>query len=302
MATQTFAGEPLAVADSATPLHYVDWGAILAGTILASAISTLLFAFGTGIGLSMVSPYEGEGVSKTAYFVALGLWTLWVVVSSFMAGGYVSGRMRRRTGDGDRHEVEVRDGVHGLSVWALGTVVASILFALGVSGAAVGVAKVAAPAAGEAAKSAANSPTVDALFRQVVQPQAQSAPAAADSMATGSPPPATPRNAEADRSEVGRLLGTNMVKGELNATDKTYVASLVAANTGMSQAEAERRVTEVVAEAKQKAEAARKIGILLAFATAVTLLVGGAAAAWAATLGGKHRDERTDTSHFWRWS
>jgi hypothetical protein len=93
-----------------------------------------------------------------------------------------------------------------------------------------------------------------------------------------------------------------MVRGELNATDKTYVASLVAANTGMTQAEAERRVTEVIAEAKQKAETARKLGILIAFATAVALLVGAAAAAWAATLGGKHRDEGTDHSHFWRWS
>lgn len=54
--------------------------------------------------------------------------------------------------------------------------------------------------------------------------------------------------------------------------------------------------------AKQKADAARNIGILIAFATAVTLLVAGAAAAWAATLGGKHRDELTDTSAFWRWS
>jgi hypothetical protein len=160
-----------------------------------------------------------------------------------------------------------------------------------------GAAKVAAPAAAETAQNAANSSTVDALFRSVVQPGATAA-ASAPADSTAGPE----RNTEADRAEVGRILASNMVRGELDAPDRTYVASLVAANTGMTQADAERRVSEVIADAKQKADAARKVGIIIAFATAVALLVGGAAAAWSATLGGKHRDQGTDLSTFWRWS
>jgi len=41
--------------------------------------------------------------------------------------------------------------------------------------------------------------------------------------------------------------------------------------------------------------------VIMAFLMAAALAVAGAAAAWAATLGGKHRDQETDHSHFWRW-
>src|SRR5687768_5399427 len=36
--------------------RYVDWTAIFAGAVLASAISFVLFTFGAGLGLSLTSP------------------------------------------------------------------------------------------------------------------------------------------------------------------------------------------------------------------------------------------------------
>jgi hypothetical protein len=315
-------GDTLVATTPATNAHYVDWGAIILGAVLTTAIAMVLFAFGTGIGLSLVSPYEGEGVSKVGYFIALGLWTLWVIVSSFMAGGYLAGRLRRRIGDATEHEVEVRDGAHGLGVWGLGVVTASLLLALGVSGLVGTAANVAGPAAAAKATDDSNAFTIDSLFRMSPgsalpgsAPMASSTadPAAgADAAAETADDPAMTeqpgvslrrgsRNMTADRAEVGRLLSHGMVRGELAADNKTYLAQMVAARTGMSQADAERRVNEVLAEAKRQADAARKIGILVAFATAVALLVGGAAATWAAALGGKHRDEETDLRTFWRW-
>lgn len=315
MAIQPVPGGAVVTTDAPHDLHYVDWCPIIAGAFLATAISVVLFTFGTGIGLSMVSPYEGEGTSKTAWFMALGLWSLWVVVSSFMAGGYLAGRLRRRVGDGSEHEVEVRDGAHGLSVWAVGIVAGALLLALGVTGLAGGALKVAAPAAAVAtAKADPTDFTLDALFRApatapatpAAQPVATNDPMmTAPAMAPPAPAPAAapaPRSLDADRAEVGRLLTMGMVKGELSADNKTYVARVVSAQTGMSQAESERRVNEVLAETKRKADQARKLGILLAFFTAVALLVAGAAAAWAATLGGRHRDQGTNTSAFWRWA
>jgi hypothetical protein len=292
-----------------TGAHYIDWGAIIAGTVLASAISIVLFTFGTGIGLSMVSPYAGEGVSKAVYFGALGLWTLWVITSSFMAGGYLAGRLRRRVGDGTEHEVEVRDGAHGISVWALGVAVAALLVALGVSGVVGGVAKVAGPAAATAANSDATAATIDSLLRASAETMPSSSSAAVDpamvdsTMADQPMAPVRPgRDINADRGEIGRLLTLEMVGGQLSPDTTTYVARLVAAHTGLEQAEAEQRVEQVLAEAKSQTDAARKLGVLVAFLTAAALLVGGAAAAWAATLGGKHRDQGTDFSAFWRWS
>ena len=76
---------------------FVDWPAIIAGAVLASAISFVLFAFGAALGLSLTSPYPREGVSATTFGIVLALWVLWVLVSSLAAGGYLAGRLRRRS-------------------------------------------------------------------------------------------------------------------------------------------------------------------------------------------------------------
>ena len=270
---------------------YVDWCAIGAGAMTATAISIVLFTFGTAIGLSMISPYEGEGVSRAAYFATLALWTLWVVVSSFMAGGYVAGRLRRRVGDATEHEVDVRDGAHGLLVWATGVVFAALLLMLGVSGV-IGTAAIATSASSDTNVSdSANGVTaftVDALLRT-----------SADSA-----PPSTTSLTEATeiRNELARLLTYGMTNGELAADDKDYAARVISRHTGMTSSEAATRIDTVLAKAKETADAARKITLLIGFLTAAALLVGAASAAWAANLGGRHRDRNTDTTAFWRWA
>jgi hypothetical protein len=284
---------------------YVDWCAIAAGAVMATAVSIVLFTFGTAIGLSMVSPYEGEGVSRGAYFATLGLWTLWVIVSSFMSGGYLAGRLRRRVGDATEHEVDVRDGAHGLLVWATGVVLASLLLMLGVTGMVGTAAKVGGPAAAAAADDnkggGVTAFTVDALFRA---PANAPAPQASVDPTTGAMTTAAaqPRDDRGDREEVTRMLTYGLTDGKLGAEDKAHVARLIARDTGMSEAEAQSRIDTVLAKAKEAADKARKIGLIVGFLTAAALLVGAAAGAWAATLGGRHRDQNTDTSSFWRWA
>jgi hypothetical protein len=65
----------------------------------------------------------------------------------------------------------------------------------------------------------------------------------------------------------------------------------VAARTGLSQADAEKRVDEVITKAKADADAARKAGAYLSIFTAVSMLIGAFIAAAAVALGGRHRDE-----------
>lgn len=112
-------------------------------------------------------------------------------------------------------------------------------------------------------------------------------------------------DAQANRDELGRILRFGIPggvgRGELGADNRAYAARLIAARTGLSQAEAEARIDRALAEAKDAADKARKTGIVVTFLLAAALLVAAAAAARAAALGGRHRDQNTDTGRFWSW-
>ena len=109
---------------------YVDWSAILAGAVVASAIAFVFTTFGAAIGLSLASPYEGDG-SAMAALIAVGTWMLWTTISSFMAGGYIAGRMRRRIDAATADEVAIRDGIHGLAVWGAAILLGVFIFGAG---------------------------------------------------------------------------------------------------------------------------------------------------------------------------
>jgi len=99
---------------------------------------------------------------------------------------------------------------------------------------------------------------------------------------------------------VTRVFTASLKDGALAAGDRAYLASLVTRQTGLPQAEAEKRVDEAYAEgkrltqrAREVADKARKTAMLAAFLTAATLAIALAAACGAAALGAKDRDERT---------
>ena len=276
---------------------YLDWAAIIGGIVLASAISVVLLAFGAAVGLSFTNFRTFQGVAPIWAAIAGASWLLWVNVSSFMAGGYVTGRMRRRFHDASEHESDVRDGAHGLLVWAGAVVVGSLIAAGGITGAvsAVGSAVVTATtAASNVAQGAAANPSAgaavadptayfsDELFRPPAGASAPNNPAAAT-----------------QRTEAGRILATEAT-GTISADDKTYLGQLVAQNTGLPADQATARVDQVVkamddakAKAADVAEQARKTAVLAAFLLAASLFVSAVGAYWAAMKGGRHRDEGT---------
>lgn len=359
-----------APAASAETHSYVDWPAIVAGIVLASAISILLLTFGSAVGLNFTNFDARPDVNPIWVAIAAASWLLWVMVSSFMAGGYITGRLRHRFNDATEDESDVRDGAHGLLVWAGGIVVGAVLATAGVGALASAVGSTAATlttaasnVAGGAAEGAAaelvdpNAYTIDALFRAAPTgnaaapaadtaaapaatdttaapaPDATAAPAATDTTAApaatetaapatepAAPAPATeaaigvapvndPANDEAVRAEAGRIFAANTVTGEFNADDRTYLAQVVAQETGLPQAEAEARVDQAITavetardEAAAAAEAARRTAVVGAFLIAATLLVSAIAAYWAAQKGGRHRDENTVFADvFRRW-
>jgi hypothetical protein len=278
---------PAPVAAAPAEHHsYVDWAAVIGGIVLASAISLLLLTFGSAVGLSFTNFRTFTGVAPIWVAIAAASWLLWVEVSSMMAGGYLAGRLRRRFHDATEHESDVRDGAHGLLVWAGALVIGGIIAAGGI-GAALSAAGSITGTAVTAASNAAsgnvdpNAYFVDQLFRA----------------APGSTPPAG--TLQDFRGEAGRILATTAT-GDLSADDKTYLGQLVATNTGLPADQANARVDQVVtavndakAKAADAAETARKTAVLAAFLTAAALLVSAVGAYWAAMKGGRHRDDNT---------
>jgi hypothetical protein len=76
----------------------------------------------------------------------------------------------------------------------------------------------------------------------------------------------------------------------VSADDRTYLVQLVSATTGLAPTEAERRVDNVIGNAKTALNRSRRSTIILAFSLATALLLGAVAAWAAACAGGRHRD------------
>jgi hypothetical protein len=229
-------GEPAASVETTAigGRPYVDWGAIIAGAILASAITFVLLTFGSAIGLTVTSPFKGEGLRGTALAVAIPLWVLVVEIFSFIAGVYLAGRLRRRIPDATEAEAEMRDAWHGLLVWALGTLIGAYLAASALSG----VARGAAEAARTAGSSAVTASTAGAPGTAATASDPLGY--VADKLLRSETYAVTTADPEASRAEVA--AGT--VSGEVPADDRAYVARLVAARTGLSQSDPEKRVDE----------------------------------------------------------
>jgi hypothetical protein len=277
----------------------VSWAAIIAGAVVASALSLALLMLGAGIGLVSVSPWSTNNVSVTTFGILAAAWFIAVQLFSSGLGGYLAGRLRTRWVSVHTDEVYFRDTAHGLIVWGVGAIVTAWLLTSGaasvVSGAAhaggsaleaagTAVGGPAAQAAGQAASSEGSSTAyfTDMLFR-------------ADHPDTSGDPGAA-------RAEVGRILVTDALSDEMPAADKAYVAQVVAARTGLSQADAEKRVSEVVEQAKNAknkaidtakaaADAARKTGVYVALWAFISLLIGAFSASFMATVGGRVRDD-----------
>jgi hypothetical protein len=266
---------------------YLDWPAVFAGAVVASAISLVLVTFGSAIGLSLTSPFDNAGMSAVGLAIALGLWLVWVQVSSFMAGGYVTGRMRRRAYDATEHESDVRDGMHGLVMWGTGVLVGALFLALSAGGAAT----TAATAAGGAAQAAVEKM---ANVAQGTNPLSQ----AVDTAFRTSRPEAA--NSADARNEAMAIMARGIANGDIPEADRTYLAQVIAARTDVPEDEAKTRVDTMVTnaqqaaeEAKQKAQRAKHFAVIAAFLAAASLAISAAAAFWAAGMGGRHRDEGT---------
>lgn len=281
--------------DSGNGRGYVDIPAIFAGAIVAAGITVVLATFSVGLGLGSFSFDENGGIS-VFMLILTGLVSVVSLVAAYMLGGYIAGRMRRRSDDGATDETTARDGIHGLVVWGLGVVLSGLLAA----GAVTGGVKAVGGAAGSVAEATGSvvGGTVQGagllagglasgagqLVGGVAQGAGQAvAPTLSDMMPHGlqsnpinyisnallrantNQPAATPDmpaadNSDASASDVSGVLVNVVTTGEISEEDQNFLRETVAARTGLSPAEVDARVTQAVDRAKEiRAEAEQKL-------------------------------------------
>lgn len=281
----------------------VDWKSVIAGAIAAAAISGLLTAFGTAVGLSMTSAHRHSGFSASTVAIAAALWLVMVHVWAFTAGGYLAGRLSD-VPDLEPDEAQFRAGANGFMVWALGTAVGLVFLTLAAGTAVRSTAEVAGQAVSGVAQAASNlsaenvSYVADGLFRAQAAPAGGTAPA-----------PTATRPDPAVVAEAGRIITVALAEGSLNSADRTYLAQVVARQSGLPEADAQRRVDETYARARsmketaerrvrEAADKARKQAVVAAFLAAAASLLGLVAATWAAGMGREHQAARLHPAIF----
>ncbi|MGR9076121.1 hypothetical protein [Rhizobium leguminosarum] len=270
----------------------MTWGPIFGGAAAAIGVTLILLLLGSGVGLTMVSPWSGQSSSLGTVGVTAAIWLVVVQWLSSGLGGYITGRLRTKWAAVHTDEVFFRDTAHGFISWALATIfvagfLASSLTSLAGAGAqAVGSAATAAGSAASSTASAADLPTAyftDALLR----PEQARAGATSDDAA--------------GTAEVSRILLNGAAAGQIPDDDKAYLATIVSARTGLSEADARTRVDTVLKRiddakvaAQKAADEARKAASTTALLGALSLLIGAFIAAAAAAFGGSQRDEEED--------
>jgi hypothetical protein len=225
------------------------------------------------MGFAVVSPWSGSGVSSTTFEIGTGLYFIVMAMISSAVGGYLAGRLRTKWTGIHTTEVQFRDTAHGFLAWAVASVFGAMVLASPASSLIGGAASGATTAATNSAQSSPMDGYVDTLLRSD-NPSAQAQ-----------------QNPSDAHSEMVRLFKTSFHNGgDLNPADRTYVAKVVSARTGLSQADAEKRVTDVSNQVKADLDSARKTAMHLAIWLTLSLFIGAFSAAAAAMEGGGLRD------------
>ncbi len=261
----------------------VSWAAIFAGAAAAAALSLILVVLGAGLGFAATSPWADEGASAKALGISTIVWLLLTQIIASGLGGYIAGRLRVKWANLHGDEVYFRDTAHGFLSWAVATLVAAMLV-LGAAGNVIGAGASAASQAATVTAAAGADNNSDSMGYFV------------DSLFRGDGP--APVSEDAANGVAARILAKGIASdGALPAEDRTYLAQLVAQRTRLTQAEAQARVDQVMAQvqqlkvdAKQAADQAAKVAAWTALWTFVALLCGAFFASVAALYGGRLRD------------
>ncbi len=290
----------VADATTARASSAVSWGAVLGGAVVSAAVSLMLLTAGAGLGFTSVSPWTNAGVTATTFGVAALIWLAVVHLISAGAGGYLAGRLRTKRVGLHSSEVAFRDTAHGFMTWAVSAIVSVMLIASATSAIVGGTARLGANAASGvgSALSGAVSQAAGRVDMSNMDPSAY----VTDTLFRAERPAPSSTDTAPARAEVGRIIAMSIRNGDMAPADKTYVANVIAAQTGISQPDAEKRINDAIAKtketaakaeqtARETADAARKAAASFALASFIAMLIGALASSYGATVGGRARDK-----------
>ena len=245
----------------------LEWSSILVGALTASAVSFILITFGATVGLSVSSASPTWRDASVALCLLSGIFLVLQAMVSFACGGYLAVRTRSVYNTAAAEDVERRDGWHGIATWSMAVLIGAIIAAF-VGMAASRPTVLTAPAT--TSEPTLLSYEIDHLLRAPRRlPSAEILPM---------------------RAEAGRILLMSSSHSGVSPDDRAYLIQMVSATSGLTGADAERRVDTVIADSRKAISNTRASTIILAFSAATSLLLG-AIAAWAgAEAAGRHRD------------
>jgi hypothetical protein len=251
------------------PRRYVSWTAVILGALVATALSSILLAFGATIGLGVISASPSWRDASAALALLSGLYLIIQAGISFGVGGYLAGRTRSVAVAADSLEIEHSDGVHGLGAWALAVVLGALLAAF------LGSATLTRSGGNlSSARTSAGEPLlsyeIDRLFRPVRR--------------------AANVDLSQERAEAGRILLTSSSHSGMSSEDRAYLVQMVSAATGLTGPDIERRVDTAISNSRTAIARSRRSSVILAFSVAAALLLGAVVSWAAASAGGRHRD------------
>ncbi len=278
----------------------VAWPAVIGGAIAATAISLLLLFLGAGVGLSTASPLLTPGAAADTSIMGTPVKTIvWLVAMQIIAsgfGGYLTGRLRTKWINLNKSEIFFRDTANGFLSWAVATIIAAVLFASAASlviNSSIRTMSAAIVPMFEEGGNMANT-SIPVSIEGLLGPNSYLIAGLFRSDSLG----AIGGESSVDaREEASNIVINGIRSGGMSDTDRTLLAQIVMAQTGISQGEAISRVDDTTAQitksttdARQTIDAAMKVSSYFAFVVCISMLVGAFVASYSAALGGKHRD------------
>ena len=252
--------------DQTIELNKVSWGAIFAGVVVALVVQALLTMLGVGIGVATLDPGTSDNPDGATFSIVAGIWYVVAGIIAAFAGGYISARMSGKI-------VPTTGALHGLTTWALTTLIVIYLLTSSVGSLVGGVFSGVASALGgagqtiaqTAAPMLANSNPLEALESQV--------------RATGTDPDAL--NAAAMNAM------RSLVMGDAASADaaRTQAAQALATARGIPLDQATQQVTDMEKQYHDAVESAKQTAIEAADTTASAVSTGAILAFVALVLG-----------------
>jgi hypothetical protein len=215
----------------------ISWGAVIAGAIVAAATSLLLSLLGAAFGAGSVGDLQAAARGEAnAAGTGMAIWAIIDLFLSMLFGGYVASRL---SGTHSHLDGEL----HGVTMWALATLLGVLGFAGAVSGAISGMGLNFGPAIMGPA-----SQNIQAALPEA-NPQRLVDRFEASLGRSGNP---TTMTHDQIGAEMRTILGGHsfVTGGSLSDADRARLVSLVAAQFGLTNDEATQRVARMESDAK----------------------------------------------------